>query len=137
MKTNRLISTVVIFCCFMAVSFGQRNQGDNHKGKGTIEDRVNKRLDKMDEVVKFTGHQRSDMKVMMTDLGKRKKDAFCANDPGTDGMKNAMKAINKEKKEGVKKILSDDQINLWKDFMKQQKANRKNGKQNNKDDDEK
>ena len=134
MKTNRLICTVIIFCSLVAVSFGQANERGKHKkGKGTIEDRINKRLDKMDAVVKFTGNQRNDMKALMTDLAKKKKDAFCDNEIGTDGMRNAMKAIRKEKINGAKKILTSDQIKLWKDFMKQQKESRKNKNQNNKE----
>ena len=134
MKTNRLISSAIIFFCLVTVSFGQTNQRSTHKkGKGTVEDRINKRLDKMDEVVKFTGNQRNDMKALMTDFAKKKKDAFCANEIGTDGMKNAMKAIRKEKIDGAKKILTSDQMKLWKDFMKEQKKSRKNKNQNNKE----
>lgn len=137
MKT-KLVSTFIIFCCFVAVSFGQRNQGGGHQqGKGTIEDRINKRLDKMDEIVKFTGNQRSDLKTLLTDMAKKKKDAFCANEIGTDGMKNAMKAINKEKKEGVKKILTDGQLKLLKDFMKAKREERKNKTDNKTFDDDK
>lgn len=133
MKTKKLVSLIAIILCTVAVSFAQKH----HKGKGTIEDRINHRLDKMDEIVKFTGNQRSDLKTLLTDLARKKKDAFCANEIGTDGMKNAMKSINKEKKEGVKKILTDGQLKLLKDFMKAKREERKNKSNNKTFDDDK
>lgn len=128
MKTKNLIALLVIVFSSLPVSFAQKNH--HKKGGGTIEDRVNRKLDKMDEVVKFTGNQRSDLKLLLTDLAKKKKDAFCANELGSDGMKNAMKSIREEAKEGVKKILTKDQLKLWKDYKKSQKDERKKDNDN-------
>lgn len=122
MKTKQLFGLIMVLGCSIAVSFAQKHQ----RGGGTLDDRINRRLDKMDQIVKFTGNQRKDMLTFMVDLAKKKKDAFCANEIGSDGMKNAMKAINKERREGVKKALNSDQFKLWKDYVKTQKRELKN-----------
>jgi hypothetical protein len=122
MKTKQFLVLILVLTLGTAVSFAQKH---HRGGKGTIEDRINHKLDKMDAVVKFTGNQRADLKNLLTDLAKKKKDAFCANELGTDDMKNAMKAIRKEQKEGVKKILTKDQLNLWKDYRKAQHDSKK------------
>jgi hypothetical protein len=126
-----------LLCIGTAVSFAQ----GHHKGraKGTIEDRVNSRLDKMDGIVKFTGNQRTDLKSLFLDLAKKKKDAFCTNEIGTDGMKNAMQMIHKEQKDGMKKILTNDQWKLLKAYRKAKQDERKknHGKKGNHDDPEK
>jgi hypothetical protein len=122
MKTKQILTLILVLTMGTSLSFAQRH---HRGGKGTIEDRINHKLDKMDAVVKFTGNQRNDLKLLLTDLAKKKKDAFCANDLGTDDMKNAMKAIRKEQKEGVKKILTKDQLKLWKDYRKAQHDSKK------------
>ncbi len=124
---KRLTLSIAVFLGMVAFSFSQ-----HHRGGGTIEDRVDRRLDKMDEVVKFTGTQRNDLKILLTDLAKKKKDAFCTNEIGSAGMKNAMKDIQKEKKAGVKKILSNDQVKLLKTHLKEKKAEHKGKKQDHK-----
>lgn len=131
-KTKKFLTLILVLCSSVAISFAQKH----HKGKGTIEDRVNKRLDKMDAVVKFTGNQRNDLKTLFLDLAKKKKDAFCANEIGTDGMEKAMKSIRKEQKDAVKKILSDDQYKLLKAHLKAKRDERKK-KKDKKDDVEK
>lgn len=137
MKTKNFLALLLLLFVGTAVSFAQGHH--KGRGKGTIEDRVNRRLDKMDEVVKFTGNQRNDLKALFMDLAKKKKDAFCANEIGTDGMKNAMKDIRKEQKEGVKKILTADQQKLLKAYLKQKKDERKKNhdKKQDRDEDEK
>ncbi len=118
MKIKQFTTAFFLLFCLVTVSFGQ----GRHKGQGSIEDRIDHRLDKMDEVVKFTGTQRNDVKALFTDIAKKKKDAFCTNEIGSDGMKKAMKSIRKEKEDKLEKILNKDQMKLWKDYKKQQKA---------------
>lgn len=140
MKAKNILALVLLLCLGSTVSFAQGHHKGRGKGKGTIEDRVNHKLDKLDEVVKFTGNQRNDLKTLFMDLAKRKKDAFCANEIGTDDMKNAMKAIHKEQKEGVKKILTADQLKLLKAHRKAKHDERKknhDGKGHHHDDIEK
>ncbi len=132
MKTKNFLALILLLCIGTAVSYSQGDHKGRGKGKGTIEDRVNGRLDKMDEVVKFTGNQRNDLKTLFTDLAKKKKDAFCANEIGTDDMKNAMKAIHKEQKDGVKRILTTDQQKLLKAHRKEKHDEKK--KDHNNDD---
>lgn len=121
MKMKTLLTVILALGLTTAISFSQKE----HRGKGTIEDRIDHRLDKIDEVVKFTGTQRNDLKLMFTDLAKKKKDAICSNDIGTDGMKNAMKTIHKEQKDGLKKVLTDDQMKLLKAHRKEHKDEHK------------
>ena len=125
MKTKNFLALILLLCMGTAVSFSQGHHKGHGKGKGTIEDRVNSRLDKMDGIVKFTGNQRTDLKNLFMDFAKKKKDAFCANEIGTDGMKNAMKAIHQEQKDGVKKILTNDQMKLLKAYRKSKHDERK------------
>src|SRR5688572_26158321 len=105
MKTKTLLMILVMICGTAVMGFSQK-----HHGKGTTEERINRRLDKMDEVVKFTGNQRNDLKILFTNLAKKAKDAFCANEIGTDAMKNAMKGIHEERRAGMEKILTKDQL---------------------------
>lgn len=121
MKTKTFLTVILALILTTAISFSQKE----HRGKGTIEDRIDHRLDKIDEVVKFTGTQRNDLKLMFTDLAKKKKDAICSNDIGTDGMKNAMKTIHKEQKDGLKKVLTNDQMKLLKAYKKEHKGEHK------------
>jgi hypothetical protein len=114
-----------------------QHKGDRKKGGGTIEDRVNRHLDKMNEVVKFTGTQRDQMKTLFTDIAKRKKEAACNNEIGSDAMKDAMKSIREAKKDGMKKILSEDQQKLWKDHMKSKRGEKNKEKESDGFDDDK
>ena len=117
---KRIAIFATVFLGLVAASFGQHT----HDGKrgGTLEDHVNHKLDKMDQVVKFTGTQRGDLQVLFMDMAKRKKDAFCANEMGSNGMKTAMKSIRKDQQDGIKKVLSDDQMKLWNAYKKEKKA---------------
>lgn len=117
MKTRNFLATVFAICISLAFSFAQRDHKD-----GSLDDRINHRLDKIDEVVKFTGNQRNDVKILLTNLAKKKKDVVCSNELGSDGMKNGMKLVRKEAKEGMKKILTPDQMKMMKDFKKEHKG---------------
>lgn len=116
MKTRNFLATLIAICISLAFSFSQRD----HKGR-SLDDRINHRLDKIDEVVKFTGNQRNDVKILLTNLAKKKKDVVCSNELGSEGMKNGMKLVRKEAKEGMKKILTPDQMKLMKEFKKEHK----------------
>jgi hypothetical protein len=120
MKTRNFLATVFAICISLAFSFAQRD----HKG-GSMEDKINHRLDKMDEVVKFTGNQRNEMKTLLTNLANKRKDVICANELGSEGMKNGMKSFRKEAKEEIKKILTPDQMKLMKDFKKEHQGEHK------------
>jgi hypothetical protein len=100
-------------------------KGGKEKGGKSMDDRINTKLDKMNEVVKFTGNQRTDLKTLFTDLAKRGKDAICANEIGSDALKTSMKLLNQERKDSMKKILTEDQLKLWQDFKKSKHENRK------------
>jgi len=122
MRTLKLIMAVFFIGTAVTVGYSQK-----HHGKAKKEDRINK----MDEVVKFTGDQRTQVQALFDDMAKKKRDAFCANEMGSDGMKKAMKDIRKDKIDGLKKILNKDQQKLWKDHMKSHKGD-KNGKHDKK-----
>lgn len=109
----------------------KKGDGKHEKKGKTLDDRINTQLDKMNEVVKFTGSQRDDLKKLFTDLGKRGKDAICNNEPGSDAFKAAMKTIREDKKEGIRKILSEDQMKLWKEHKKTKRDNHKKGDDDN------
>jgi hypothetical protein len=112
-------------------------KGGNEKGGKSIDDRINTKLDKMNEVVKFTGNQRADLKTLFTDLAKRGKDAICANEIGSDELKTSMKLLNQERKDSMKKILTEDQLKLWQDFKKSKHEDRKKERDSNKGSDSK
>lgn len=121
----KLKIVTLIFCGvigFIGTGYGQQDHHGKRKGGGSVEDRINRHLNKMDEIVKFTGTQKTDMKNLFDAIARQKKDAFCANEPGSDGMKNAMKTIRREKEDGLKKILTNDQLTLWKNHQKENRS---------------
>ena len=120
MKTRKLILLIVLVGFLISTGFSQHQHG-----RLDVKGRMNDRLDKMDEVVKFTGNQRAEVQALFEEVVKKKKDAFCSNEMGSEGMQKAMKSIRKEKNDRLKKILSKDQMKLWKDYIQEHNGDKK------------
>lgn len=125
MKLKIISSLAALFLGIVFMSYGQHDHRGKIKGGGTIEDRINRHLDKMDQIVKFTGTQKTDMKNLFDVIARQKKDAFCSNEVGSDNMKDAMKTIRRAKEDGMKKILTRDQLTLWENHRKEHKGKHK------------
>jgi hypothetical protein len=124
MKTNHLIVMIAILGFAFTTGYSQKQHG-----RLDIDGRIEDHLDKMNEVVQFTGNQRSELQALFNEVAKKKKNAFCANELGSDGMQKAMKSIRKDKDAKLKKILTKDQMKLWKDHIQ---ANHPEGKDKDK-----
>jgi len=116
MTTKNMFAVLLVLAMGIGSAFSQKD----HK-KFDPQVRMDKKLNKMDEVVKFTGTQRNEIQVLFTQSMQKKKDAFCSHETGTEDMKNAMKAVRTETEDGLKKILSGDQFKLWMDYKKNYK----------------
>ncbi len=100
----------------------------NHKQQPNPEARANKYLAKMTEVLSLKEEQKSKIKSLALDHYTR-MEAIRKNTQGDkEKIKAEIEKSRKELSEGLKKVLSPDQLTKWKE-AKKEKKHQKNGSQ--------